>query len=184
MALIEIPADKATAEQLSDYLEINGIDLDDKSRSNRTTLLELHATSKFPAVIKVRDMQPVLPAAQNLMGAEQRFEDPYDPDDERWIRIFFNPDEHADDKHAAIFIGENTDFVYVARGKDLCIRERFVRNLKDAKEIRVVQDNTTGKFSSAKRVAMDRHPHRVLQILGRVSDGPPLGLPDSVQLIR
>ena len=181
MALIEIHADKATDEQLADYLEINGIDLDDKSRSDRNTLLQLHKTSKFPAVIKVREMQPVV---TTFMGAEQRFEEQYDPNDERWIRIIFNPDEYAADKHAAIFIGENTDFVYVARGKDVCIRERYVRNLKDAKEIRVVQDDPTGKFSMAKRVPMDRHPHRVLQILGRVCDGPPIGLPESVQLIQ
>ena len=183
MALIEIHASKATAEQLADYLEINGIDLDDKSRADRSTLLQLHATSKFPAVIKVREPQPAVPMS-NLMGAEQRFEDLYDPEDERWIRIIFNPDEYSTDKHGAIFIGENTDFIYVSRGKDYCIRERYVRNLKDAKEIRTVQDDPTGKFSQAKRVEMDRHPHRVLQILGRVSDGPPVGLPDSVQLIR
>ena len=182
MSLIEIQVEKATVEQLADYLEINGIDLDSKSRSDRNTLLQLHATSKFPAVIKVRDVKPEMMV--NLMGAEQRFDEQYDPDDERWIRIMFNPDEHANDKHATIFIGENTDFIYVERGKDLCIRERYVRNLKDAKEIRVVQDNPDTKFSQAKRVSMDRHPHRVLQILGLVSDGPPVGLPDSVQLIR
>ena len=183
MSLIEIDAKKATAEQLADYLEINGIEIDIASRSKRSVLLDLHSSSKLPGVIKVRDAQPVIPVA-NIMGAEQRFEEDYKPEDERWIRLIFNPDEHAVDKHAAIFIGENTDFVYVARGKDICIRERFVRNLKDAKEIRVVQDDPNGKFSQAKRVPMDRHPHRVLQILGRVSDGPPVGLPDSVQLIR
>ena len=183
MPLIEIAANKATAEQLADYLEINGIDLDATSRSDRNTLLHLHGSSKFPAVIKVREMQPALPAT-NLMGAEQRFEESYDPEDERWIRIMFNPDEHSTDKHGAIFIGENTDFIYVSRGKDYCIRERFVRNLKDAKEIRTVQDDPNSKFSQAKRVPMDRHPHRVLQILGRIKDGPPVGLPDSVQLIR
>ena len=183
MALIEIDAKKATAEQLADYLEINGIDLDAASRVDRKLLLHLHGSSKFPAVIKVREMQPAV-ATVNLMGAEQRFEEQYDPDDERWIRIVFNPDEYSSDKHGAIFIGENTDFIYVSRGKDYCIRERYVRNLKDAKEIRTVQDDPTGKFSQAKRVAMDRHPHRVLQILGRVSDGPPSGLPDSVQLLQ
>ena len=183
MALIEIQATKATDEQLADYLEINGIVLDDTSRADRTTLLQLHKTSKFPAVLKVRELQPVLPVA-NLMGAEQRFEEQYDPTDERWIRIIFSPDEHSSDKHGAIFIGENTDFIYVSRGKDYCIRERFVRNLKDAKEIRTVQDNPTGKFSQSKRVPMDRHPHRVLQILGRVCDGPPVGLPESVQLLQ
>ena len=183
MALIEVAAEKATAEQLADYLEINGIEVDDTSRANRDVLLALHKSSKLPGILKVREVSPVMPAA-NIMGAEQRFEEPYNPEDERWIRIIFNPDEHADDKHAAIFIGENTDFLYVARGKDLCIRERYVRNLKDAKEIRVVQDDPNGKFSQAKRVPMDRHPHRVLQILGRVSDGPPVGLPESVQLVR
>ena len=183
MSLIEIQAKKATAEQLADYLEISGIDLDDKSRSDRNTLLQLHASSKFPAVIKVHDREPAQPAT-NLMGAEQRFDDPYDPEDERWIRIMFNPDEHSTDKHGAIFIGENTDFIYVSRGKDYCIRERFVRNLKDAKEIRTVQDDPNSKFSQAKRVPMDRHPHRVLQVLGRVKDGPPVGLHESVQLIR
>ena len=183
MALVEVVAEKATAEQLADYLEINGIEVDDNSRANRSVLLALHKSSKLPAVLKVREVSPVMPTT-NLMGAEQRFEEAYDPEDERWIRLIFNPDEHADDKHAAIFIGENTDFLYVARGKDLCIRERYVRNLKDAKEIRVVQDDPNSKFSQAKRVPMDRHPHRVLQILGRVSDGPPVGLPESVQLVR
>ena len=181
MALLEIPAKDATVEQLADYLEINGLDLDDKSRSNRDTLLQLHATSKFPAVIKVRKMEPV---SANLMGAEQRFEEEYNPSDERWIRLIFSPDEHSSDKNGTIFIGENTDFIYITRGKDLCIRERYVRNLKDAKEIRTVQDDPTGKFSKAKRVAMDRHPHRVLQVLGLVADGPPVGLPESVQLVQ
>ena len=181
--LKRVTASEATTEQIADYIEFNGIDLTTQTRRDRDHLLAIIASAKLADPIVVRPAEALAP--QVSMAGEEYLRQEFDLENERWIRVQIGLDEKSKSKKRSIVpLIYHTDSVWVPRGVDVVLRERFVRVLKDAKATTVSQDNLDGKFSDAQIIEVFPYPHQVLQILGRCADGEPKGLPEDVRLIR
>ena len=185
MALQKRPAAEATARQLVEYLELNGIDVPAAIRSEKDELVQLVETAKLPDPIFVSE--EVQQVEASVDGLSDLFSRDFTEEAEHWCRIRLAADQHAEDKGSAVPVIHGNDVVFLPRMKDLVVRERFLRVLNDARELRVVQaagDGMSEKFSEARKVMEFRAPFTFLGTYGLVSEGSPQNVPDGVQVIR
>ena len=187
MALKQIPAKEANAQQLFEYLTISGIPVADSLKRNEDEMRDLIAEAKLPDPIFISDVisQPV-PG----MSSEDAFSQPWDEENERWCLLRIQLDNQGEDTESAIPVIVNQDVVWLPRGVMVCVRERFWRHLAACCEIRYNQalrkDGTTGKFSEAVKTVVERYPHQFMGFKGLVKDGSPKeeDLPKGTQVRR
>lgn len=174
----------ATAAELYEFLLLNGVEVKPYQKTRKADLLELHKLSNLPNPIYVAEAtgDPSVPASSDLTDLFSR---PFDASQERWCRVRLLADKYGEDKQSVQTVIHKSDIIHLPRGKDVVIRERFLRVIHDAKEIRYDQavSDGTGKFSEAVAVEEERVPLSFRGTLGLVADGLPQNVPEGVQVI-
>ena len=175
----------ATAVELYEFLLLNGVEVRPYQKSRKADLVEFHKLSNLPDPIYVAEIaaDAAEPASSDLTDL---FSQPFNAERERWCRVRLLADKYGEDKQSVQTVIHKSDIIHLPRGRDIVIRERFLRVINDAKEIRYDQAvaDGTGKFSEAIAVEEERVPLSFLGTLGRVSEGMPQNVPEGVIVIH
>lgn len=184
MPLRQIPVGDATANQLRAYLEASGVPVSRSQQRDKTAMRQLHDNAVLGDNIWVSD-EPRAATPIRPDDMTSRFADDFDLDDERWCRLNLQADQNSKNRDSVVPVIHKNISLFLPRMKDIVIRERFLRVLDMAVERRVTQaTDTEGRMSlNAQQVTLEhRYPFHFLGFYGKVSDGPPEGIPDDVQV--
>lgn len=178
--LKKIPIEEATYQQLLEYADLENLELSPNERRSRDKIaarLQVSGAAAGGITVFNSDSQLGFKPGEKIEWDENR---------EKWVRIRIQLDQ-GESKDAPVFCQVNDDTVYVPRGKDVVVRQRFVRMLQNSIEERVNQRfNSKGlvdKEVGDERVQVERYPHSIHSFHGFVDEGPPTGVPEGCVVI-